>query len=136
RLDYYDLQKRFEASTSPAPVEKSSLPSFVELVPAPCRANGTTSAPVPECLVELESPGGAKLRIHWKGTAAPDLAALGRLFWRCQKRLSRGRFRFWPESTSGVGQRLEAHELQVLLAAGNPAGAQAPATWRRVSPGL
>src|SRR5438105_215876 len=38
RLDYYDLQKRFEASTSPAPVEKSSLPSFVELVPAPCRA--------------------------------------------------------------------------------------------------
>ena len=82
RLDYYDLQKRFEASTSPAPVEKSSLPSFVELVPAPCRANGTTSAPVPECLVELESPGGAKLRIHRKGTAAPDLAALGRLFWR------------------------------------------------------
>ena len=57
-------------------------------------------------------------------------------FWLCQKRLSRGRFRFWPESPSGVCQRLEAHELQVLLAAGNPAGAQAPAAWRRVSPGL
>ena len=84
RLDYYDLQKRLEAAAGPDPVGKSSLHSFVELVPASCRADGTTSAPVPECLVELESPRGAKLRIHLKGTPVPDLAALGRLFWSGQ----------------------------------------------------
>jgi hypothetical protein len=29
---------------------------------------------------------------------------------------------------------LEAHELQLLLAAGNPAAAQAAPVWRRVTP--
>jgi hypothetical protein len=50
-----------------------------------------------------------------------------------QKRLSSGRFRFWPED-AGVAKRLEAHELQVLLAAGNPETVQAAPSWRRVSP--
>ena len=54
-------------------------------------------------------------------------------FWLCLKRLSGGRFRFWPESAGEASKRLEAHELQVLLAAGNPAGAQAAPAWRRVS---
>jgi hypothetical protein len=33
-----------------------------------------------ECLIELEGPRG-KLRIQWKGTTAPDLAALSRVLW-------------------------------------------------------
>jgi hypothetical protein len=54
--------------------------------------------------------------------------------WLCQKRLSTGRFHFWPESLTNVSKRLEAHELQVLLAGGNPETAQTAPAWRRVSP--
>ena len=56
----------------------------------------------------------------------------GRGFWLCQKRLSSGRFRFWPAATEGASTALEAHEVQVLLAGGNPAGAQGSPPWRRV----
>lgn len=69
-----------------------------------------------------------------RGTAIKLLVYDSQGFWLCQKRLSAGRFRFWPDSTTGVSRRLEAHELQVLLAAGNPAAAQAAPAWRRVSP--
>jgi len=51
-----------------------------------------------------------------------------------QKRLSAGKFRFWPAGDHAVSKRMEAHELQVLLAAGNPETAQAAPAWRRVSP--
>lgn len=54
-------------------------------------------------------------------------------FWLCQKRLSMGRFRFWPDGTTGVAKRLEAHELHVLLAAADPAAVQGAPAWRRVS---
>ena len=33
-----------------------------------------------ECLIEVEGPRG-KLRIQWKGSTAPDLAALSRVLW-------------------------------------------------------
>lgn len=55
----------------------------------------------------------------------------GQGFWLCQKRLSKGRFRWWPE-----GERsspLEAHELQVMLCAGDPSATGAAPMWRRVS---
>ena len=54
----------------------------------------------------------------------------GQGFWLCQKRLSQGRFRWWPETTG----TLEAHQLPVLLAGGNPALAQGAPAWRRVDP--
>jgi hypothetical protein len=50
-----------------------------------------------------------------------------------QKRLSSGTFRFWPSDTAAA-KRMEAHELQALLAAGNPESLQAAPAWRRVSP--
>jgi transposase len=71
-----------------------------------------------------------------RGTALKCLTYDGQGFWLCQKRLSSGRFRFWPTRTTGPARRLEAHELQVLLAAGNPLVAQAAPAWRRVSPAL
>src|SRR5437867_6113345 len=58
-LDYYNLKKRLDATVGPASQEP--VPSFVELVPASPSAG-------PECLVELESRSGRKLRIHFKGT--------------------------------------------------------------------
>jgi transposase len=54
----------------------------------------------------------------------------GQGFWLAQKRLSKGRFRWWPEGeTTRV---LEAHQAQLLLAAGNPETKAAP-VWKRVS---
>jgi len=58
----------------------------------------------------------------------------GRGFWLSQKRLSRGRFQWWPTSATEVSKALEAHELQVLLAGGNPTLTQAAPTWRCVIP--
>lgn len=66
-------------------------------------------------------------------SAIKCLAYDGQGFWCCQKRLSSGRFRFWPSSTTGAGQALEAHELQVLLMGGDPAQAKAAPAWRRLS---
>ena len=50
-------------------------------------------------------------------------------FWLCQKRLSQGRFRHWPKG-NGQSAELLAHELQVLICAGNPATTGVPAVWR------
>jgi len=69
-----------------------------------------------------------------RGKAIRILAYDGQGFWLCQKRLSQGRFGFWPSGTEAA-TGLQAHELQVLLSAGNPAGTQAPPPWRRVDPG-
>ncbi|MEE9161491.1 MAG: hypothetical protein V3U35_00840 [Candidatus Neomarinimicrobiota bacterium] len=71
RLNYYELKKRLDAAPRAAPVGREPIASFVELA---------SPALVPECLVELESPSGTKMRIHLKGTAAPDLALLSSLF--------------------------------------------------------
>jgi len=68
------------------------------------------------------------------GTGVKILVYDGRGFWLCQKRLSSGRFRFWPAATGAASQALEAHQVQVLLAGGDPAGAPGPALWRRVDP--
>jgi transposase len=70
-----------------------------------------------------------------RGTAIKLLAYDGQGFWLAQKRLSKGRFRWWVEGLSAreVTRSLEAHQLQVLLAAGNPAATQAAPAWRPVS---
>ncbi len=55
-------------------------------------------------------------------------------FWLCQKRLSTGRFRFWPTAGSEGAATLQAPQLQLLLSGGDPEAAETAApTWRRVS---
>ena len=71
RLDYNSLKKRLKAVTD----GNESAPAFVELIQ-------TVSSPSSECLIELESRHGEKMRIHLKGAALPDLAAIGNMFWR------------------------------------------------------
>jgi transposase len=68
-----------------------------------------------------------------RATAVKVLAYDGQGFWLCHKRLSRSRFRWWPVSKTGAGKILEAHQLHVLLSAGDPDAVQAPPAWRRVS---
>ena len=91
RLDYYALKKRIEAARSRRvsggkvashPIsdretvsgDGQAVATFLELAPP---ASGGSR----ECILELEDPGGAKMRVHLRDVAAPDLTALSRSFW-------------------------------------------------------
>jgi transposase len=72
-----------------------------------------------------------------RGTAIKALVYDGQGFWLAHKRLSEGRFRWWPSgSDSGGAKRLAAHQLSVLFSAGNPLRTSAAPDWRSVSPGV
>lgn len=66
-----------------------------------------------------------------RATSIRILVYDGQGFWLAQKRLSKGRFPWWPTGEEPT-QRLQAHQAQLLLAAGNPDTTAAP-VWRRVS---
>lgn len=67
-----------------------------------------------------------------RATAIKVLVYDGQGFWLCHKRLSKGRFRFWPTAT-GAARVLEAHQVQLLFSGGDPeACAQVPEPWRRL----
>ena len=66
-----------------------------------------------------------------RGTAIKLLAYDGQGFWLATKRLSKGRFKWWPTG-SEPARILRAHQAQLLLAAANP-DAEAPPVWRQVS---
>jgi transposase len=69
-----------------------------------------------------------------RATAIKLLTYDGQGFWLCLKRLSQGRFRYWPSSKDAVQRELLAHELGVLLAGGDPERTHAAPQWRRVTP--
>lgn len=73
-LDYYSLRRRVEATASGGGSGRQPVATFVELSPP-------VPAGSPECCLELEHPGGARMRVHLKGVSAPDLVALSRSFW-------------------------------------------------------
>jgi transposase len=66
------------------------------------------------------------------GTAIRLLTYDGQGYWLLQKRLSKGRFLWWPEGI-GSSRALEAYEAQLLLAAGDVSRVRAAPMWRRVS---
>jgi hypothetical protein len=59
-LDYYELKKRLKSGAGVPGVEKGGMGSFVELV-------GVVPAVGGECVVEVESASGTKLRVHLRG---------------------------------------------------------------------
>ncbi len=65
-------------------------------------------------------------------TAIKALVYDGQGFWMFYKRLSQGRFRWWPSHPDDPVDTLQAHELQVLLCGGNPYETQAAPIWRQV----
>ena len=71
-----------------------------------------------------------------RATAIKVLVYDGQGFWICQKRLSSGRFRWWPTVADGSADQttttLAAHQLTVLFSAGNPAGTAAAPDWRPI----
>lgn len=65
-----------------------------------------------------------------RGTSIRALVYDGQGMWLCTKRLSQGRFRWWPSTSGEASQGLEAHQLHLLLWNGNPTLAQAGPAWR------
>jgi len=72
-----------------------------------------------------------------RATAIKVLVYDGQGFWLCQKRLSKGRFQWWPESAMAAVNELEARDLQLLVWNGDPSRGAMKPLWRglRMAPG-
>jgi transposase len=138
------------------PVEGSCTTRLGELVSrlAGCRAMIQITAQM-RVLVAIESVDGRKgidslvrlcqrkalrgsifrLHSHFRsrsGTATRLLTYDGQGYWLAQKRLSKGRFVWWPEAGEAT-KSLEAYEAQLLMVAGDLSRVRAAPMWRRVN---
>lgn len=59
----------------------------------------------------------------------------GQGFWQCQKRLSKGRFKWWPAETSSCLRALAVHEIQLLLWNGDLRKARIAPLWKPIQTG-
>jgi hypothetical protein len=83
-LDYYSLKKRVAAAGGSARrgrPKASRGAQFVELASGIAEWVPARSSGVPECLLEFERAGGAKLRVQLRSLTVADVVALGRSFW-------------------------------------------------------
>ncbi len=58
----------------------------------------------------------------------------GQGYWLCQKRLSQGRFGWWPTPGEAATLGLDVQQLQLLLWNGNPGQTPAAPMWRAIVP--
>lgn len=65
-------------------------------------------------------------------TAIKILVYDGQGYWLFHKRLSNGKFQWWPQKGDSRLDRLAVHELQVLVWNGNPDFALVSPAWRKV----
>ena len=68
-----------------------------------------------------------------RATSIKIISYDGQGFWLCQKRLSTGKFRWWPQNKGDKLNRLEVHELQLLIWNGDPDSSRVAPAWRKVS---
>ena len=66
-------------------------------------------------------------------TAIKILMYDGQGFWLAHKRLSTGKFRWWPAGAGEEVCALAAHELQLLIWAGDPESARVGSMWRQIA---
>lgn len=74
RLDYYQLQRHLHDATLPRGAAEEPRGGFLELA-LPASAMG------PQCRVELEDRGGARLQVDLRGLTAADLGLFVRTVW-------------------------------------------------------
>ena len=81
-----------------------------------------------------ENPFGGAIFVfrNRRGTSLKLLCYDGQGFWLCQKRLSKGRLKWWP-TTPQASISLSHRELQILLWNGNPKAVDLVDDWRRVA---
>jgi len=65
-----------------------------------------------------------------RSTSLKILSYDGQGFWLHQKRLSSGKFKYWPKDPNQVVQCLESSQLQVLLRGGDPEQVLTAPCWR------
>jgi transposase len=88
-----------------------------------------------ECRTALKSDpfsGAVFVFRNRRKTAVKLLVYDGQGFWLCTKRLSAGKFRYWPSSKEASSTSLQTFELSVLLSGGDPYLAKGMPMWRRV----
>jgi transposase len=67
-----------------------------------------------------------------KATSLKILVYDGQGFWLFQKRLSKGRFGWWPRHTDAASRQLDAHELQLLIWNGDLTGTRIAPAWKKI----
>ena len=90
-----------------------------------CVVRGSTTIP---------SPTAARVCL-WQSLTVVELLACGcagQGFWLCTKRLSHGRFSWWPTATTPLCDGLCMGDLNVLLGNGHPDRAQLAPDWRPI----
>jgi transposase len=85
-----------------------------------------------QVLSEQPLSGAVYVFRNRSSTAIKLLFYDGQGFWVCTKRLSQGRFHWWPH-TEGASYRLSARELPILLWNGNPHQARMAEDWRQLA---
>lgn len=56
----------------------------------------------------------------------------GQGYWLATKRLSQGRFPFWPPAGATEVTGMEAHEIQVLIRGGDPSWVRVLKPWKKI----
>lgn len=86
------------------------------------------------CRITLqEDPFSGRIFVfrNRRGTSLKVLMYDGQGYWLCQKRLSRGRFQWWPKDGNGALRCLAANQLQTLIWNGDPDKAEA-LMWKKI----
>lgn len=106
---------------------------FVALAPVDFRKGiDSLTALCRQALGENPLDGAVYVFRNRSGTALKLLVYDGQGFWLCTKRLSQGRFQWWP-TAAAPSVRLSARELTILLWNGFPERAQMAPEWRHVA---
>lgn len=103
-------------------VEPVDFRKGIDGMAALCRAV-LTSDPFSGCLFVF---------LNRRRTSIKILSYDGQGFWLCQKRLSKGKFNWWPTKGQGIDKPLDAHELQMLIWNGDPFHTQVAPIWRKI----
>lgn len=70
--------------------------------------------------------------LNRRGTSIKILTYDGQGYWICQKRLSKGRFQWWPKTDEGTLRTLAVNQLQALLWNGNPDKIAISPDWKKI----
>ena len=107
--------------------------SFLATAPVDCRKGiDGLCAVCRQALGDTPLEGAVDVFRNRAGTALTRLLSDGQGCWLCMKRLSPGRFRWWPHSAD-ARVPLSARELIIVLWNGDPERAQMAHDWRRVA---
>jgi len=104
---------------------------YLAVEPVDFRKGLDALAAVCRLKLERDPPSGAVIVFTNRSRTSIRLLCYdGQGSWLCLKRLSRGRFQWWPEGRGTAVEVLAARQRQVLLWNGNPEQAGRAPLWR------